>query len=211
MSKEWGPVRVVGLDLSLTATGVVSMTRTGSGSLDVDAHLVKSKATGREVRPRVTRIGSIVREVMGAVTRGPKPALVVIESPAVNAKHGQPHERSGLWWAIVTELTARDILVVDVAPSQRESYAVSHLPKMLYVGADGVRLTASQASKVRKARVLEAVQADFYAIEEHNTADAATLAALGHRALGAAVDSTTPGRARIGGALRARLNDVVPF
>lgn len=103
---------VIGLDLSLTATGLSDGDRTWllrsrgyqTDTLDDRARRLRLLATG------------ILESCVGAT-------LVVIEGPAFASVSGHAHDRSGLWWLVVDLLGEADVPVVEVPPAALKKYA----------------------------------------------------------------------------------------
>lgn len=113
---------VVGLDLSLTGTGIA----TAAGVRTI----VSSGRKGAPLRTRHARLADIATQVSFAVTEaalaGGDPrarALVVIEAPAFSRITGHQHDRSGLWWLVVDELLHAAHLVAEVPPTTLKKYA----------------------------------------------------------------------------------------
>lgn len=107
------PYRVVGLDVSLTATGIASSTgwcRTVGRSNVTSAPLLVRLALVSELAE------SIIRHT-GA------PDLVVIESPAFSRSGGGSLERHALWWTVVRRLVGNDVAVAEVGPTTLKRYA----------------------------------------------------------------------------------------
>lgn len=103
---------VVGLDLSLTSTGVArpdGVFTIQSAGKKTDNLLDRSYRLAR-LRLKITRACD------GA-------DLVVIENPAYNSRSGSAHDRSGLWWMVVRWLHASKIPVATVTPQQLQKYA----------------------------------------------------------------------------------------
>ncbi len=105
---------VVGIDLSLTGTGIADsfgtvQLVTSSGSKDAD------------LASRWSRLRKVCGEVVQIVNVA-QPDLVVIEAPAYASKLGSMHDRSGLWWLVVDRLLEVTD-VVEVAPAGRAKYA----------------------------------------------------------------------------------------
>jgi Holliday junction resolvasome RuvABC endonuclease subunit len=112
-------MRVLGIDPSLTATGLAL--------IDLDTHAVvdtwtiasKGKADAT-LRQRLARIDSITHDA----TVLDQVALVVIEGPSLGqTRQSGTFDRAGLWWAIVGKFAEYDIPVVEVAPACRARYA----------------------------------------------------------------------------------------
>lgn len=143
--------RVIGIDPSLTGTGVSNgqwcNTITTKGA--ADATLVE----------RARRI----RHIAGRVLDYTRTAdLVVIEGPAPSSRSGHVWDRAGLWWRIVMRLALAETPVAVVPPNVRAKYATGKAG----AGKDAVLLAA--------ARRWPDVQ-----ITNNNEADALVLAAMG--------------------------------
>lgn len=105
------PPQVVGLDLSLTATGIALP----------DGHLL-TLAPGKGLRG-VARLHDI-RAAAFTLIAPYATTLVTIEGPAYSRALGAGHhEAAGLWWLIVYELTARGIPHAVVPPTSLKKYA----------------------------------------------------------------------------------------
>lgn len=105
-----GP-QVVGLDLSLTATGM---------TLPDGQPMTISPGKGLHGVARLEQIRAAVFSAFAP--RGT--ALVVVEGPAYSRALGAGHhEASGLWWLIAYELTARGIPYAIVSPTALKKYA----------------------------------------------------------------------------------------
>jgi crossover junction endodeoxyribonuclease RuvC len=165
---------VVGLDLSLTGTGVGIVDRSG----DVRLFTVSSK--GKKDDDLLTRSVRLERLATGILqyVAAADPELAVIEGPSMASKFGHPHDRSGLWWLVVHTLHTRGLTVVEVPPSNRMMYAT---------GKGNAAKDAVLTAVVRRYQHLVAEP-----IEDNNTADALVLAAMGRRHLGCEIDPTLP-------------------
>lgn len=97
---------VVGLDLSLTATGIAGADW---------AKTLKPKNTGYD-RLRNIR-DSVVLDYTASAD------LVVVEGPSYGSKTGNQHERAGLWWLIAYALWMRGTPLAVVPPSNLKKYA----------------------------------------------------------------------------------------
>jgi Holliday junction resolvasome RuvABC endonuclease subunit len=111
--------RVVGIDVSLTSTGVAVHHQDGTMATDTIA--TKGKR-GDTLVDRSQRIGFI----LGWVNDWLYPAdLVVIEGPAGAAPGGSTWDRAGLWWAIVIKAMDQCSVAV-VAPPTRAKWATGN-------------------------------------------------------------------------------------
>lgn len=160
VTREGGirPALVVGLDLSLTSTGIA--TAAYATTITSDGH------NGDTLTQRRARLGRIRQRIIGHTTGAD---LVVIEAPSYGSRGGSAHDRAGLWWLVVSALLHRGIAVIDVAPATRVKYATG----------SGI------LDRTAKDRVLKAaIQRLPIDVANNDEADAAWLCALGHDLLG---------------------------
>ena len=176
-------MRIIGLDLSLTATGIATI---DGDTIDVST-VRSSGAKDASLSDRASRINRLVDQIvalsmpesrssriwretgrrLGVVVGAPRPDLVVIEQPAFSRTTGHHHDRSGLWWQTVTTLLEYGVPVVEVTPSGLKKYATGK-------------------GNADKDTVLLAVARRFPDVEirNNNEADALVLAAMGADHLG---------------------------
>jgi Holliday junction resolvasome RuvABC endonuclease subunit len=163
----WAP-RVLGLDLSLTGTGIC---RLGGNGVETLRTVRTGKLTGH------ARIGWIL-DAIDAAQRGQHLDLVVVEGPSYGSQGGQRghHERAGLWWLVTHGLHARGRSYAVVAPKARAKY----------VTGDG---------NAGKPAVLAAARARYghlVIIGDDNQADALALAHMGVDHLGGTLVDVPP-------------------
>lgn len=162
---------IVGVDPSLTSLGLAV-----TDGMTIKTARVRTRgSTADSLRQRGMRQDKIVASVMEFVDKHDA-GLVVIEGPSYGSKFGHPHDRSGLWWAIVKTLLANPgCHVVEVPPVNRIKYATGK----------------GRADKdvVLAAAIRRYPQAD---ITGNDVADAVILAAMGARYLGAVVEESLP-------------------
>jgi Holliday junction resolvasome RuvABC endonuclease subunit len=105
----------IGLDLSLTSTGIAS-------SATFLTRLVKSTGrTSDSVEIKTTRMIRIAEEIAGLV-RGAD--LVVIEGPAyAQGAMSGAHARAGLWWMVAYEMHLLRVPVAVATPGLLKMYA----------------------------------------------------------------------------------------
>ena len=170
---------VVGLDLSLSSTGVAIL---GDGEHRILT--LGSKPAGdrlrdrrRRLRDRRRRLSSLTDDIWDATETLGHPALVVVEGPSYGSRTGSQHDRSGLWWLVVDMLSDVDTApeVVEVPPACRTRYAT---------GKGNADKDAVLAAAVRRYPWAD--------VTGNDTADALILAAMGRRALGHPVDDPLP-------------------
>jgi hypothetical protein len=155
MTAEY-PVTVVGLDLSLSSTGVA----VARSDLSVSADRIRPhpKLRGHE------RLGWLSARV-GDFTGGA--CLVVVEGPSYGSKGGCAHERAGLWWLVTHRLWRAGVPTAVVAPASLKKYATGR-------------------GNAGKDEVLAGVVRRFpgVAVDGNDEADAVVLAAMGADKLG---------------------------
>ena len=179
---------VVGLDLSLTSSGVAAL------SLDTGmTRLERVRTTGEKdaaLEQVLARIDTARRGIVAHVPLAR--CLVVVEAPSHGSRFGKPHERAGLWWQVVTELHQRGHVIAQVFPRTRAKYAAGHLP------------VADPRKGPSKKEVVAATQADFphLGITNADIADALSVARMGARHLGSPTDPSTPQRVQAMAAVR---------
>lgn len=167
-------MRFVGLDLSLTSTGVVEIdtddvdevarVRTVGSKGRADASLYDRGARLDRLRDHIV---ALALDESGCRP----PALVAVESPSIQRAAGSTHDRSGLWWLVVRDLHAAGVLVAEVAPSARAKYAT---------GKGNAGKDAVLAAVVRRYPDVP--------VDGNDTADALVLAAMAARALDRPID-----------------------
>lgn len=118
--------QVVGLDLSLTGTGIA----VGGGGLGLESVVTqKIGSKPHKSNPdwkdpswddRFDRTTLLVNRIANYVPRG---SLVLVEAPAYGAKGGSAHDRSGLWWMIFARLTYMGCTVVPTNVATVKTYA----------------------------------------------------------------------------------------
>lgn len=157
---------VVGLDLSLTSTGIAI----AEGNA-VDVQRIRS--TGPKGAPTdftADRIATIAGKILTEVTRDPVD-LIVIEGPSFGSTGNALHQLGGLWWHVVIELHMAGHGVAVVSPQTRAKYAT---------GKGGAGKDEVLAAVVRRYPDVD--------VTGNDVADAVVLAAMGCRWLGRPVD-----------------------
>lgn len=169
---------VVGLDLSLTSTGMAIF---DNGLLtEVDNVKSKGKATDT-LYDRYIRHDRLQQDILDFTLGyvGGLPDLVVIESPSFGSIGGSAHDRSGLWWRVASGVMDWAVPVGMVAPTTRAKYATGS--------------GATKDKKVVVAHVIERyVNESTPRITNDDQADAVALAAMGCRWLGEPVEAYLP-------------------
>ena len=180
--------RIVGIDFSLSATGVA---RIVDGNVKTTV-IRSSGRKGASLSERLIRIRQIVKRIKDFALEGYDPdadgplPLFVIEAPLyttpmrTNEKGdrvpleggGHMHDRSGAWWLLL-HLLAKEGLIVEVSTSTLKKYITGR-------GNSG-----------KEASVMETVRTypDIY-VGDNNAADALVLAAMGARQLGRPIEAS---------------------
>ena len=161
---------IVGIDPSLTSLGLCAV----KDGLTTGTLRVTSKGhTDDTLSQRWSRREGIIAKVEQFCTSW-GPDLIVIEGPSYASKFGHPHDRSGLWWGIVSTLMPL-CHITEVPPTCR----------MLYATGKG------QAHKdfVLAAAIKRYADTD---ITCNDIADATILCSMGSRHLGFPVEQDLP-------------------
>lgn len=121
----------VGLDLSLTGSGIVRITLDrhdrpafGVPTPQVRHRRLSSDTAGQDVAARSRRLRRLAAHVCEEVMVDGPPGLVLVEQPAYGQAGGAVHDRSGLWWLVIARLTLLELHVAEVPPAQLKMYAL---------------------------------------------------------------------------------------
>jgi Holliday junction resolvasome RuvABC endonuclease subunit len=149
---------VIGLDLSLTSTGM---------SDGATTWLITSKGhKGDDLAHRGSRLRQLRTQVLDQAAQAD---LVVIEGPSLGqARQGGQHDRAGLWWQVIDALQSLGVAVAEVPPATLKRYATGK-------------------GNANKGQMIEATTRrapDVDTAGDDNRCDAFWLAALGHDHLG---------------------------
>lgn len=150
---------VIGLDVSLTGTGVAS-------SMGWCERVGKVGVLKHTIGERVAILDGFLADIMELV--GVRPDLVVIEGASLHSQGMGTVERHGLWWLLVRKHMHRGIPLAIASPSSR----------MLYATGKGM---------ATKEGVVDAVARrwpQYITRGDNNLCDAVVLAAMGADFLG---------------------------
>lgn len=103
---------VVGLDLSLTSTGVARLDTRGT-------ELFTAALKPGERRDWARR-DWLLDAIDGHLDVC---SLVVVEGIAYGSRFGKPHERAGLWWLVADQVRKRGVELAAAAPKSVKKYA----------------------------------------------------------------------------------------
>lgn len=167
---------VVGIDPSLTATGV-ALIQWLDGERESSVHTLGRKGKKDEtLEQRERRIYDVVSGVHLLVSTLGVTPIIAIEGPSHGHTTGSHHDRSGLWWALVHELRVRDqVEIIEITPGQVKKYAT---------GKGNAGKTEVMAAAIRRYPDVP--------ISNDNEADAWVLAAMAARLIGEPVEETLP-------------------
>jgi crossover junction endodeoxyribonuclease RuvC len=170
-------MKVVGLDLSLTCTGVAVATQDGAITDRITSSPARTVRKGDPpltLQERAERLRRICHQIRGHITYAD---LVIIEGPSYGSDTPYMHDRSGLWWLVVADLRNLGYTVVEVAPKCRIRYALGK--------------GAGSKDDVLSAVIRRYPHVD---VNGNDEADALILAAMGARFLRHPLERPVPGR-----------------
>lgn len=111
---------VVGLDLSLTSTGIAHITWNGD-EVVADIHRAQSKGSKTDTwEARSLRILNLANEIQKRVLPA---ALVVLEGPSFNSVSVSSHDRAWLWGKVFDRMMLNGVPVVVVPPSSAKKWS----------------------------------------------------------------------------------------
>jgi crossover junction endodeoxyribonuclease RuvC len=112
-------MRVVGIDLSLTASGIAAIDDT-VGIVTVATTVLKSKPDTGTLASRHKRLETIAAGVIGFAGNA---HLVLIEGPSYASGGRGTWDRAGLWWWVVSILNLTGVALIEVPPKTRAKWA----------------------------------------------------------------------------------------
>ena len=165
---------VLGIDPSLTSTGLALLGCDSSGLAEHELRRVRSKPSGNDWASRRRRIEAIVTTVGASLPPLVKQRvdLAVMESPSYSSASTSTHDRAKLWWDLYDMLSDRGIRVITAAPTQRMKYVT---------GKGRADKDVVLAHTIRRFPQLD--------ITGNDVADAVVFAAIGARELGFPIDN----------------------
>lgn len=165
-----GSMRVVGVDLSLRATGLAAIDD-AVGIITVDTDVVKSTTDSGTLTSRHERLEAIA----AAVVKYCKDAnLVVIESPSYSSGGRGTWDRAGLWWWVISVLIITGATVAEISPKTRAKFVTNN----------------GNAGKNAVGIAIGRLWPDV-ALRDDNDSDALVLATMGAQHLGMDVPTKT--------------------
>lgn len=183
-------VRIIGLDLSLTSTGIARLEIDENGSIvGTSTETVTSNPPEEQTLPqRVRRVDYVATRVIDAVhdADGHRPDLIVIEGASFGSSGGQAQERAWLRGSVYIELYSIGVPFIEVTPSTLKLYATGN----------------GHASKTHVVQSVRRHYGEHFDIPLRKTdgredvADAITLAVMGARSVGHPIDEEHPTRTR---------------
>lgn len=159
-------MKVTGVDLSLTGTGLASIDDQ-FGEPYVHTKVLTSKPDNGTVHNRYKRLEAIASRVI-KFCEGSN--LVVIEGPSYASAGRGTFDRAGLWWWVVSILELTEVPCIEVPPNTRRKWATNN----------------GQASKAAVAVAVGRMWPEVTTVDD-NDADALALATIGAQILGMTV------------------------
>lgn len=121
-------MRILGIDTSLTSTGVAVLTH-GPFGVTVTTHTVDTappkRAKGDKTPVTVTERWQRLRTIrdLGISFTPVLPDLAVLEAPSYGSVGGSTWDRAGAWWLVVDRLHSVGVPVAIVPPKTRALWA----------------------------------------------------------------------------------------
>lgn len=153
---------VLGLDLSLTGTGLAAVTSDGGFTVITEGSTGKR---GDTLADRDRRLADLARRIGLFVQDWDDYAIAVIEGPSVMSQGGSNWDRAGLWWLVVQQLDPARTAVA--APSTVKKWSAGK----------------GSADKAAVAGGVTRLWPEFECAND-NEADALALASMGAQRLG---------------------------
>ena len=164
-------MRIIGIDPSLTATGIATIdTTTGH----IHTHTISTTPTSKDIKNRIHRFEKITTAISDIIRDGDHPALIAIEGPSYGSHSAGTWDRAGLWWHIANH-AAHGINIIEIPPATRCRYAT---------GKGNAAKDVVMISAVRRYPAAD--------ITDNNQADAVIIAAIGARLAGHPIDDPLP-------------------
>jgi crossover junction endodeoxyribonuclease RuvC len=116
-------MRVLGIDISLTSTGLAVYHQSGLALTDVVTSKGKRDDTLQDRAARIRRISDEVSDWYRP--EWSQISLVVIEAPAFGLRGGSTWDRAGLWWHIVGRLQSDCLPVAECNPITLKVWATN--------------------------------------------------------------------------------------
>lgn len=114
---------IIGIDPSLTRTGLARITVHDHGHLIETNVIASTGSKGDDLATRAERLASIHQQVAAYATAAD---LVVIEGPALNMSNPGTWDRAGVWWMVVDHLHAHEVPVAVCPPSTLKKLATGN-------------------------------------------------------------------------------------
>lgn len=113
--------RVIGLDLSLTSTGLADFTHNGR---EVVTMTIRTNSLGNRTEDQHKRLTNIVTEISKHVlAQAGSPDLIVVEGPSYGSKGAGTWDRAGLWWLVTSHIIDRGWPLAVIPPAVLKKYA----------------------------------------------------------------------------------------
>lgn len=164
---------VMGIDISLTATGIATVTWGEDGPVWETSRIMSAGHSGDSIEMRGKRLDDIAGEFPALMPGIHGRYLAVIERPTFTSG-GSGFDRAYVWWRIARFLAVNGHHVIDVSNSSGKVYTVGR----------------ASGPKVEKGEILAQVMRSYPGanIIDDNVADAVGLAAIGANLIGRPVE-----------------------
>lgn len=167
-------MKVVGLDLSLTGSGVVTI-HSDHPIRDLMVTEHGTKPTTSDVAARAVRLRTVAQPIIRDCHAAD---LVAVEDLYMGSGIGAQLDRAGLWWIVVNSLAAQGIPVAVVTNNHLKMYALGK------GGGKGTDKDYVLAAVIRRYPIVP--------VQSNNQADALVLAAMAARYLGSPIEADLP-------------------
>lgn len=149
---------IVGLDLSLTSTGIAVI----SGE-HIHTAAIRTTSCGATVTDQRRRLRGINDSIWAHIHEwAVSPDLVVIEGPSYGSQGRGTWDRAGLWWMVADEMLAQGCWLAIAPPASRCLYAAGkgNAPKDTVLAETARRFDRTVGNDEADALVLAAMGAD---------------------------------------------------
>lgn len=113
----------VGLDLSLTGTGLSVVRLDGSEEWFSSACVRSTGSRGDTLTDRHQRLTGLVSKILGWVEEFSPNVSVLVEAPAFAKSNSGTWDRAGLWWRVVAALHAGGVELAEMSPTKLKKFA----------------------------------------------------------------------------------------
>lgn len=114
----------MGIDLSMTSTGVAKIYSNGGRYDGWQTDSIKSKGTRADtLHDRSRRIRRLKEQICSWINTSTE--LVLIESPSLGSRGAGTWDRAGLWWGVASWCEAHDVQLAECSPLSLKKWATN--------------------------------------------------------------------------------------